>query len=220
MQRAGLCALRLTGLTAAGNKESGDAMPDQTNKSRSDCAKESVRLFTAVELPATVKSLLLSLKTNIPGLKWTGAENLHLTLRFIGEVPAQNLPAIKEALRVVRPPAFPLRLNGLGLFERPYQSILWAGLENRPELISLKRDIDKALSAGAALAPEKGRFSPHITLGRLKDSAPEMLYEFVNKNTAEVRGEFAVASFVLFKSTLEPGGAVHKLEETYPLQGA
>ena len=86
-------------------------MSSQTNDPRAVCNKESIRLFTAVELPAAVKNLLLSLKTNIPGLRWTSPENLHLTLRFIGEVPAQNLPAIKEALRVVRPPAFPLRLR-------------------------------------------------------------------------------------------------------------
>ena len=193
-------------------------MRNRTNEPLLPRDKESLRLFTAVELPVAVKNLLLSLKTNIPGLKWTGAENLHLTLRFIGEVPAQTLPAIKKALRGVIAPHFSLRLSGLGLFERPYQTILWAGLESHPQLIALKRGIDKALAADAGLAPEKGRFSPHITLGRLRDSAPEMLYEFVNRNTNEVREEFAVASFVLFKSTLRPGGAVHQLEEVYPLQ--
>ena len=193
-------------------------MRNQTNESLAAHNKESVRLFTAVELPAAVKNLLLSLKTNIPGLKWAGPENLHLTLRFIGEVPVQTLTAIKEALHSVVVPHFSLRLDGLGLFERPYQTILWAGVEKHPELISLKRGIDKALAAGNGLAPEKGRFSQHITLSRLRDSAPEMLYEFVNRSTAEVREEFAVTSFVLFKSTLKPGGAVHQPEETYPLQ--
>ncbi len=193
-------------------------MSSQTNDPRAVCNKESIRLFTAVELPAAVKNLLLSLKTNIPGLRWTSPENLHLTLRFIGEVPLQNLPTIKKSLRGAVVPEFSLRLNGLGLFERPYQTILWAGLANRPELISLKGGIDKSLAASAGLAPEKGRFSPHITLGRLKDSAPEMLYEFVHRNTAEVVGEFAVTSFVLFKSTLKSSGAVHRAEETYALQ--
>lgn len=181
---------------------------------------QPLRLFTAVEPPAAVKSLLLSLRTNIPGLKWTRENGLHLTLRFMGETPQDKLAAVKSALALVTVPCFALKFSGLGLFERPHQTILWAGLEACPELITLKRGVDTALAASAGMAPDKGSFSPHITLGRLKGPAPEALRLFVRDHSAQVKAQFAVTSFTLFSSVLQPAGAVHSPEEVYPLREA
>lgn len=193
--------------------------PDRGTKTVSlqDAPAESelIRLFTAVELPTAAKAGLLSLQTSIPGLKWTTPENLHLTLRFIGEMPGEKVPAIKEALRAVQMPPFSLRLKRLGLFERSNQAILWAGLEDCLELLALKRRIDASLTTKAGLAPAKGQFSPHITLGRSKDSALHSLREFVEAHNHEVAVEFPTTSFVLFRSVLEPGGAKHYPEEIY-----
>ncbi len=177
-----------------------------------------LRLFTAVELPAAVKTVLLSLQTDIPALKWTREDTLHLTLRFIGETAQSKLPAIKAALASVQGASFFLRLNGLGLFERPAQTILWAGLESCPELTALKHGIDAALTVGAGLAPAQGRFSPHITLGRLKGPAPAELRRFAHAHATASMAEFTVTSFTLFRSVLRPDGAVHFQEEVYPLR--
>lgn len=181
---------------------------------------QTLRLFTAVEPPAAVKSLLLSLRANIPGLKWTRENGLHLTLRFMGETPQDKLAAVKAALSSVNAPCFSLKLSNLGLFERPHQTILWAGLEMCPELAALKRGVDAALAASAGLAPDKGSFSPHITLGRLKGPAPETLRLFVRDHSSKVETQFAVTSFTLFSSVLQPAGAVHSPEGVFPLRGA
>ena len=183
-------------------------------------AAQPLRLFTAVEPSAAVKSMLLSLRANIPGLKWTRENSLHLTLRFIGETPQDKLAAIKTALASVGAPCFSLSFNGLGLFERPAQTILWAGLEVCPELTALKRGVDAALAASMGLAPDKGTFSPHITLGRLKGPAPEALRLFVRDHSPQVAAQFAVTAFTLFSSVLQPSGAVHSPEGAYPLRGA
>ncbi len=177
---------------------------------------KDARLFTAVELPAAVKALLLSLHTDIAGLRWTSPENLHLTLRFIGETPGETLPEVKMALRSVCVPGFYSCIKGLGLFERSEQTILWAGLKPCPELANLKRHIDAALSTGAHLASDKGRFSPHITLGRLRGPAPEALHRLVQTHR-DVTAEIPIVAFTLFSSLLAPGGAVHHPEEVYPL---
>lgn len=177
-----------------------------------------LRLFTAVELPAAVKTMLLSLQTDIPTLKWAREDTLHLTLRFIGETEQSKLPAIKAALASVQGAGFSLRLNGLGLFERPAQTILWAGLESCPELAALKHGIDAALTSGAGLAPARGRFSPHITLGRLKGPAPAELRRFAHTHATADMAQFTITSFTLFSSVLRPNGAVHFPEEVYPLR--
>ena len=179
-----------------------------------------LRLFTAVEPPTAVKSLLLSLRANIPGLKWTRESGLHLTLRFIGETPHDKLAAVKTALVSVVVPCFSLNLNELGLFERPHQTILWAGLEMCPELAVLKRGVDEALAASMGLAPDQGRFSPHITLGRLKGPASEALRLFVRDHSPQAGARFAVTAFTLFSSALQPSGAVHSPEGVYPLREA
>ncbi len=188
--------------------------PGQRNFSR---GLSPVRLFTAVELPEAVRAELLSLQTGLMGLKWTTPENLHLTLRFIGETLAENVPAIKAALRTVQASQFSLRLSGLGLFERPGQTILWAGFEDCRALLALKQRIDAALAANAGTAPDRGRFSPHVTLGRSKKAAPDALRDFTGAHGRKIAEEFTVASFVLFRSMLAPGGAIHHAEESFTL---
>jgi 2'-5' RNA ligase len=173
------------------------------------------RLFTAVELPEAVKTNLLALKTKNLGLKWATPKNLHLTLRFIDETPTETVPAIKKALRTVRVSPFTLVLNSLGLFERPRQIILWAGLVDFPELLSLKGSIDSALSASLSLTSERERFSPHITLGRLKNSDSKALHDFVGTHSPEITRKFSVTSVTLFTSTLTSKGAIHSPKETY-----
>ena len=175
------------------------------------------RLFVALALPDRVLAQLTALGKEFPGLKWTPPENLHLTLRFIGNLPEERVAAVQTALRAVKAAPFSLRLNGLGLFARPRRSILWAGLEPCPELLELKDRIDAMLALHAALAPEGGRFSPHITLSRLKDVPQAALRERVKAVGKALTGSFSACSFTLFRSRLASGGAVHTLEAVYAL---
>ncbi len=175
------------------------------------------RLFVALELPEAVLARLEALKSELPGIRWAGRDTMHLTLRFIGDMPADRVPAVTEALRAVRVTPFALRVKGLGLFERGRQTILWAGLDQAPALPRLKQRADAALAAGAGLGPDDGRFSPHITLSRIKTSIPSALRNIVRDYSEKDFGEFPVAAFTLFSSVLTPGGAIHSREAVYPL---
>ena len=178
---------------------------------------DTLRLFTAVEPPTAVRDQLLAVRAALPDLRWTAPENLHLTLRFIGETPAARLPAIKAALSNVRATRFCLRLKGLGLFARSYHKVLWAGVDEQAALPALKHSIDLALAQGAGLSPSGGRFAPHITLARLKGPVSGELRQFVQAHNALVTPEFTVAAFTLFSSVLTPGKAVHTAEQVYTL---
>lgn len=179
--------------------------------------REQQRLFVALELPETVVPRLNVLKQELPGVKWTPPENLHLTLRFIGEMSAQDVPAVREALRTVRAACFSLRMQGLGMFARGRQIILWAGLEPSPDLHALKQRVDDALAAGARLLPTSDLFSPHVTLSRIKAPAPDAVSLFVKHHAGESLKKFSATSFALFRSELRSGGAIHFVEERYPL---
>ena len=182
--------------------------------------REQPRLFVALELPEPALSRLEVLKKELPGIRWTPQENLHLTLRFIGETPVEDVPAVREALRTVRAECFSLRMRGLGMFERGRQVILWAGLEPTPDLRALKQRVDAALAAKTGLTPTSGLFSPHVTLSRIQAPAPDAVRLFVKRHVGESLAKFSVTSFTLFRSQLRPGGAIHSVEEIYPLSSS
>ncbi len=175
------------------------------------------RLFAAVELPEGIRAALEALQRKAPGIRRSSLAGAHLTLRFLGDVPLRDLPAVQKALRTVRAEPFSLRMQGLGLFARSGRGVFWAGLEESPALLDLKRQVDAALAAGAGISPDARRFSPHVTLSRLKTPPSPALRAFAAEHASESAGSFAVERFVLFGSLLTPGGAVHTPEEIYPL---
>ncbi len=192
-------------------------MLPETGEMESPRKRKTQRLFVALELPENVLARLDALKPELPELPWAPRKNIHLTLRFIGNVPEEELFGIKAALRNVRVDRFLLRVRGLGIFTQSRQTVLWAGLELSPDLLVLKRRVDAALEGGPALAPVPGRFSPHITLSRIRKNRPATLRRFVDGYAGTGLGEFHVTSFSLFRSELTPGGAIHSLEEAYTL---
>jgi 2'-5' RNA ligase len=173
------------------------------------------RLFVALEIPEEVKAGLSGLQSCFPGLKWTAAANLHLTLRFIGLVPRARLEPIQQALRRVQSGSFRLTVAGLGLFTRRTGGILWAGVHEEPSLMELKARVDEALCLPAG--PKEETFSPHLTLSRLKSSVSPALKKQVQAKTAQRFGEFQVTGFTLFRSLLRPSGAIHEAVERFPL---
>ncbi|SBW09496.1 2',5' RNA ligase [uncultured delta proteobacterium] len=180
-----------------------------------DAPGGKTRLFAAVAIPDGVTARMAALRADIPGCRWLTAH--HLTLRFIGEVEQDQATAIRASLREVTAAPFSLAVRGLGLFAQSRQTVVWAGLEPSPALFRLKEGIDAALAGGAGLPEPRGRFTPHITLARLKTAPPAALRAHVRENAATGAGAFSVAAFGLYSSILAPGGAVHTLEEAYPL---
>lgn len=173
------------------------------------------RLFVAVELSDELKARLLDARRHFPGLKWTPVANLHLTLRFIGQVPQDLIAPIRQALSRVVFDAFRLTVAGLGLFQRRTSGILWAGVQKAPALGELRRQADEALRASVGLSPDEKEYSPHVTLSRLRGLVSQPLKNLVRENAAEHFGAMDVTEFTLFRSLPRPSGAIHEPVEKY-----
>lgn len=174
------------------------------------------RLFIAIDLPESLKASLCNMFCEIPGARWVGAAEIHLTLRFIGEVAPSTFAQIKSALSTISFAPFPLSLAGVGHFPpKGHPRVLWVGLERSSELFRLQRDIEIALQ-GAGVPAEERPFSPHITLARLKDPSPALVARFEAAHSGTAFAPFETDRFVLYSSVLTPRGAIHKKEQLYP----
>jgi 2'-5' RNA ligase len=178
-----------------------------------------LRLFVAVELPALIRERLAILCGGVPGARWLAPETMHLTLRFIGEVPEGAFGDIDAALSDVHAPGFSLSLDGIGSFGnggRP--RVIWAGVSRNPALDHLHGKIESAL-VRAGLPPEGRKFTPHVTLARIKSGKSGRVGEFVAAHNPFQAGPFQVTGFTLFSSFLSHSGAIHTPEAVYPLDG-
>jgi 2'-5' RNA ligase len=177
-----------------------------------------LRLFVALPLAPDLKSRLAGLAGGLPGARWVPEDNLHITLRFAGEVDEPTADAIDQALAGIHQPAFPLTLAGVGLFGQPRGvSTLWVGVERSDALFQLQDRIERAM-VRAGLAPERRRFHPHVTLARLKATPATRLEPFLaGNNLLTVRME--ADRFTLFSSHLGRGDPVYRPECDYPLGG-
>jgi 2'-5' RNA ligase len=176
-----------------------------------------IRLFVALPLPQDVRERLSGLSGGLPGVRWIAPENLHVTLRFIGDVDEGVADDLHDALIGVRAPAFDITLGGIGTFgpeRRPHA--LWVGVDRSPALTHLRDKVESAL-VRAGLEPEARRFTPHVSLARLKDSPGPRLAKFMAGGGGLRIGPIACDHFVLFSSHLGRNGASYTAEAEYPL---
>jgi len=181
-----------------------------------------MRLFTGIDLPASIVEELARLLGRLRPLaraNWSRVENLHITTKFIGEWPEDRLDELRAALRTVpaRPP-IPVSVGGLGWFpnaEAP--RVFWAGVNAHRELERLAEDTDRA-AGRLGIAREQRRFSPHLTLARIKEpSGLERLREAAAGLAGAQFGEFAADRFYLYLSERGPGGSIYTRLEEYSL---
>lgn len=176
-----------------------------------------IRLFVAVDLDPVSRGLLSGLGRTIPGARVVPEEQLHLTLRFIGEVEGTLFLDIREQLASVEASGFTLSVKGVGHFPpRGKPRVLWAGVEPAGELIILRNKINRALSR-CGVAPEKRTFHPHVTLARLNNSPTGRVMRFLAGNSFLLTPPFTVREFILYSSVLTSKGASHAVEASYPL---
>ena len=175
-----------------------------------------IRLFVALELPESLRSRLSMLQGGVPGARWATGEQLHLTLRFIGEVDGHVAHDVDDALAGIRAPAFALELAGVGEFGGKNPRALWAGVRSSEALLHLQKKVETALQR-IGLPAEERKFSPHVTLARLKAAPREKVVQFLTHHALFASGPFNVDHFVLFSSHLGSGGSVYHAERTYPL---
>lgn len=176
-----------------------------------------LRLFVAIALPQPVRIRLSLLGGGIPGARWIPAENLHLTLRFIGNVDEGRSQDVDDALQSVRAPEFELVLEGLGYFgsARAARSI-HIGVRRNPALEHLYQKIESAL-VRSGCEPERRKFSPHVTLCRLHNAPAARVAGFVADNNLVREGPIPVTEFTLFSSFHSHNAPIYRPERVYPL---
>jgi 2'-5' RNA ligase len=176
------------------------------------------RLFVALDLPADVKQTLARLGGGVEGARWMAPESLHVTLRFIGEVGRDEAAEIDETLAAIEAPAFALKIAGVGAYGEGRETrALWAGVERAEPLLHLQKKIDRALLSHD-IEPDARKFSPHITLARLKHARPEHVRDFLAHHRGFEGATLAVDSFALFRSFTGNEGAHYEKLAAYRLR--
>lgn len=176
------------------------------------------RLFIAIDLPPAQRDRIRSICSGLPGTRWTPAEQIHLTLRFIGEVDGDLYRQIADTLAEIKTEPLTLKINGLGYFPpRRTPRVLWVGLENNDGLLQLRNRIEAAL-VRIGLEPEERKFSPHITIARFKKPSLDRIMAFMATNNLFELPPFPVKKFHLYSSKLTATGAIHQLEASYPVR--
>ena len=175
-----------------------------------------MRLFTALAIPDGIASGLLLMQAGVPGARWSKREQLHLTLRFIGEVDGRDAAAIDDTLAAVAAPGFMLTLKGTGSFGGKNPRDLWTGVEPNEALLHLNRKIESALQR-IGLEPEARKFTPHVTLARLKAAPRGAVMDYLADHALYASPPFAVTSFALYSSKLTSDGSIYRIEREYAL---
>jgi 2'-5' RNA ligase len=174
------------------------------------------RLFVGIRPPGDIRDLLIDAMADSPELRWVGDEQLHLTLRFIGEVERPLADDIALALSRIRSEPFELRVTGVGIFEQRSGGALWAGVQPKEPVAALAAKVERAC-INAGLEPERRAFHPHITLARFNRASAEAAQAFLERNRALASSPFAVADFILFESRLSRHGPHYEEIADYPL---
>lgn len=178
------------------------------------------RLFVAIDLPETMKDALFSLKEfDLPPGRWPNRDGLHLTLHFIGNVPEGVAAAYEDILDTVDVPAFDLVIGGVGQFPieaRP--KVIWAGVDNTPDLRALHEATGTALEKEAYNREER-RYHPHVTLMRFKKPLRRGLSStWLNEHMDFYTEPARITEFSLYESELTDRGAIYTKRKTYTLK--
>lgn len=179
----------------------------------------SLRLFIALTLPEGILTELESLQNGLPDTRWTAAEQMHLTLKFLGDVEESSVEPLVEAFQERRQDfsaALRLRIQGVGYFgQKKVPPVIWAGIEPEEPAREL-HGVVESMASSLGFPKEKRPFRPHITLGRMKRHHSRRLQEYLELHHAYSSLYFQCPEAVLFSSRLLPHGAVHEPVSVIP----
>lgn len=181
-----------------------------------------MRLFVAIELPSGIRTAIVEFieefRPIAPQVKWVHAENMHITLKFLGETDPAQLSAVQSALTAIRSDtAVTLDFRGLGFFPNERRPrVFWIGTESSPNLKTLAAGIDQSLhKLGFPL--EDRPFTPHLTLARFNTPGlPPKLAAAARENTARSFGSLTCREFHLIESKLKSTGAEYTTLHSFP----
>ena len=182
--------------------------------------EENFRCFIALELPREAIDYIeeiqeLIKKKNLFYGKFTEPENLHLTLKFLGEIDEKKIEEVKSRLKKIKLGGFEASLGELGFFSEKFIRILWMKI-NGKQIWDLQKEIDEKLKE-AGFEPEE-RFMSHLTIGRIKKVTDKKMFAEYIKNVKTKKIKFNVEEFILKKSELKPEGPVYTDIEKYKLE--
>jgi 2'-5' RNA ligase len=192
--------------------------PDQKESNQAKMKKkDTVRVFIAVNLPGFVKEKLSEIQSELKqwrmNVKWTRIENIHLTLKFLGDISRDKLEPISRVVETACSGFEPVKLmaKGVGVFpgvKRP--RVLWTGVAGQTDKLGLLQgEIDHGLSS-VGFQKEKRQFTGHLTLGRFKQSPhPEKILDIMNRFKDMETGPFLTDTVYIYQSDLKPSGPVY-----------
>ena len=175
------------------------------------------RLFVAIRPPEAVRDLLIDAMDDSADFRWQDDEQLHLTLRFVGEVDRPLAEDLAAALAAIHATAFTLRVHGTGRFAQRSAGALWAGVEPKAPVAALAAKVERVCQS-VGLEPERRAFHPHITLARWKGRRTRELADFLERTRGLASEPFEVDRFALFESRLSRHGAHYEEAASYPLE--
>lgn len=177
-----------------------------------------MRLFTAIDLPETVRDGLSALQeADALLVRWSDPEQFHVTLRFIGEASMEEAARYEEVLAEVDTGPVQCAPYGLDVLpSRRSPRVLVLGLERTESMMALYDAVSKGLES-EGLDPEDRKYRPHVTIGRLDAPDPEAVQDFLRAHEEHSFSAFEADRFVLYESTLTQEGAIHEPKAIYPL---
>jgi RNA 2',3'-cyclic 3'-phosphodiesterase len=176
------------------------------------------RLFTAIEIPEPIRQRLSFIRSPLPGAKWIEAENMHITLRFAGDIDGRTADELVDALAGIRAKPFAVSIAGVGAFGGREPKVLWAGVEAGEELDALYRANERAARA-AGLGAEGRAFKAHVTLARMRGTRLPAVARFLAENGMLRIEPFMATRFALLSARPGTGGPPYAVEAEFPFEG-
>ena len=175
-----------------------------------------MRLFLGLEIPQAIVSTLDPLFFGLPGANWVKKEELHITLRFLGEINVHQMRDIHDSLKNINFPSFPIKLKSVGAFyNKRYPKVTWVGVDSDRELLELQKKIERTIRQTLDL--ERKKYRPHLTLARNRDTSFQDMANYLEINALFSAGPFQVDHFNLYSSIPTSDGPRYSIEESYPL---
>ncbi|SHO65262.1 2'-5' RNA ligase [Pseudoxanthobacter soli DSM 19599] len=174
------------------------------------------RLFTGLEIPAVVGTQVGLLRGGLRNARWIDPENYHITLRFIGDIDDRTADEIADALMRVRRASVRVHISGLGSFGGDKPHTLFARVAPSTALGELQAEHERILQR-LGLPPEGRKFTPHITLARLRGTSPREVADWLALRGGFEVPPFIAPRFVLFSARASVGGGPYLVEEAFPL---
>ena len=179
-----------------------------------------MRLFVAIPLPELLCDQLAQMRGGLENARWVDPENMHLTLRFLGELDGREAADVDAELNAISVPSFEMELAGLHTFGNGKKiNSLYVHVEAPEPLTRLQTKVEKSVQR-AGLAPEGRKFRPHVTLARFKGPPGPKFGNFLHQHSLYRSGPVPVDRFALYSSKLTQKGPIYRIEAEYTLEPA